>query len=86
MSGRYCILCFHDDASGLEARAALLEEEGHFLIAVSCPLRALEFDVSQFHLAILDFDMPDGVARDLNALQLSTKGHLCLQSQELQGK
>jgi DNA-binding response OmpR family regulator len=25
--------------------------------AVSCPLRALEADVSQFHLAILDFDM-----------------------------
>jgi DNA-binding response OmpR family regulator len=28
------------------------------VIAVSCPLMALEYDVSQFHLAILDFDMP----------------------------
>src|ERR1700722_3096208 len=36
-------------------------------------------------------DKSDGVARVidhryLNALQLSTKGHLCLRSQELQGK
>ena len=58
MSGRYCILCFHDDASGLEARAALLEEEGYSVTAVSCPLRALEFDVTKFHLAVLDFNMP----------------------------
>jgi CheY-like chemotaxis protein len=33
--------------------------------AVSCPLMALEYDVSQFHLAILDFDMPG-----LNGFQL----------------
>jgi CheY-like chemotaxis protein len=31
--------------------------------AVSCPMRALEFDVTEFHLAVLDFAMPalDGV-------------------------
>jgi hypothetical protein len=28
MSERYCVLCVDDDVSGLEARAALLEEEG----------------------------------------------------------
>ena len=28
------------------------------MTAVSCPLRALEYDVSQFHLAILDFNLP----------------------------
>jgi len=58
MSDRYCILCVDDDVSGLEARAALLEEEGYSVTAVSCPMRALEFDVTKFHLAVLDFDMP----------------------------
>jgi CheY-like chemotaxis protein len=65
MSERYCILCVDDDASGLEARAAFLEEEGYSVTAVSCPLRALEFDVTKFHLAVLDFAMPA-----LNGLQL----------------
>ena len=65
MNERYCILCVNDDVSGVEARAALLEEEGYSVTAVSCPLRALEYDVSQFHLAILDFDMPA-----LNGFQL----------------
>jgi CheY-like chemotaxis protein len=58
MSERYCILCVDDDVSCLEARAALLEEEGYSVTAVSCPLRALEFDVTKFHLAVLDFAMP----------------------------
>ena len=55
---RYCILCVEDDVSGLEARAALREEEGYCVTAVSCPMRALEFDVTEFHLAVLDFAMP----------------------------
>jgi CheY-like chemotaxis protein len=58
MSERYCILCVDDDVICLEARAALLEEEGYSVTVVSCPLRALEHDVSKFHMAILDFDMP----------------------------
>ena len=58
LSPRYCILCVDDDVSGLEARAALLEEEGYCVTAVSCPMRALEFDVTKFHLAVLDFAMP----------------------------
>jgi CheY-like chemotaxis protein len=58
MSERYCILCVDDDVSGLEARAALLEEEGYSVTAVSCPLTALEFDATKFHLAVLDFAMP----------------------------
>jgi len=153
MNERYRILCVDDDVSGLEAKAALLEEEGYSVTAVSCPLRALEFDVTKFHLAVLDFAMPaldgfqlllhlpaahasfpivllSGMSRDvpnpmrrvfsswmaatvssaskrrdpvrcadkndgaadvinrryLNAFQLSTKGHLCLRSQELPGK
>jgi DNA-binding NtrC family response regulator len=53
MSERYCILCVDDDVSGLEARAALLEKEGYSVTAVSCPLRALEFDVSKFHLGCI---------------------------------
>jgi DNA-binding NtrC family response regulator len=56
MSERYCILCVDDDVICLEARAALLEEEGYSVTVVSCPLRALEHDVSKFHMAILDFD------------------------------
>jgi CheY-like chemotaxis protein len=55
---KYCILCVDDDLIGLELRAALLEEQGYSVTAVSCPLMALEYDVSKFHLAILDFAMP----------------------------
>jgi CheY-like chemotaxis protein len=55
---KYCILCVDDDHIGLGLRAALLEDEGYSVTAVSCPFMALEYDVSQFHLAILDFDMP----------------------------
>ena len=55
---KYCILCVDDDHIGLGLRAALLEDEGYSVTAVSCPYMALEYDVSQFHLAILDFDMP----------------------------
>jgi CheY-like chemotaxis protein len=65
MSERYSILCVDDDVSGLEARAALLEKNGYSVTAVSCPLRALEFDVTKFHLAVLDFAMPA-----LNGFQL----------------
>ena len=55
---KYCILCVDDDHIGLGLRSALLEGEGYSVTAVSCPFMALEYDVSQFHLAILDFDMP----------------------------
>jgi len=58
MSEKYCILCVDDDVSCLQATAALLEEEGYSVTVVNCPLRALEHDVSKFHMAILDFDMP----------------------------
>ena len=70
MSERYCILCVDDDVSGLEARAALLEEEGYSVTAVSCRLRALEFDATKFHLALLDFSMPA-----LNGFQLLLRLH-----------
>jgi len=55
---KYCILCVDDDLIGLELRSALLEEEGYSVTAVSCPLMALEHDMSKFHMAILDFAMP----------------------------
>jgi CheY-like chemotaxis protein len=58
LPGKYCILCVDDDLIGLELRAALLKEEGYSVTAVSCPLVALEHDVSKFHMAILDFDLP----------------------------
>ena len=50
MSERYVILCVDDDVSGLEARTALLEQEGYSVTAVSRPLWALEFAVTKFHL------------------------------------
>jgi CheY-like chemotaxis protein len=65
MSERYCILCVDADVSGLEARAALLEEEGYSVTCVSCPLRAVESDATKFHLAVLDFAKPS-----LNGCQL----------------
>jgi RNA polymerase sigma factor (sigma-70 family) len=55
---KYSILCVDDDRIGLELRAALLEEEGYSVTAVTCPLVALTYDVSKFDLAILDFEMP----------------------------
>ena len=57
MSKKYCILCVDDDIRGLDARAALVEEEGYSVTSMSCPLRALESDVTKFHLAVLDFAM-----------------------------
>jgi CheY-like chemotaxis protein len=65
MSERYCIRCVDDDVGCLETRAALLEEEGYSVTAGCCPLRALELDVTKFHLALLDFAMPA-----LNGFQL----------------
>jgi len=65
MSERYCILCVDDNVHCLEARAALLEEEGYSVTTMNCPLGALECDVTKFHLAVLDFDMPT-----LNGFQL----------------
>jgi CheY-like chemotaxis protein len=62
---KYCILCVDDDLISLGLRTALLEEEGYSVITVSCPLMALEFDVSKFHLAVLDYVMPA-----LNGFQL----------------
>jgi CheY-like chemotaxis protein len=58
LSPKYRILCVDDDLFGLESRAALFEEEGYSVTSVSCPLMALEHDMSRFHLAVLDFDMP----------------------------
>jgi CheY-like chemotaxis protein len=62
---KYCILCVDDDYIRLGLRAAPLEDEGYSVTAVSCLFMALEYDVSQFHLAILDFDLPA-----LNGFQL----------------
>ena len=62
---QYCILCVDDHHFGLGLRAAVLEGGGYSVTAVSCTFMALEYDVSRFHLAILDFDMPG-----LNGFQL----------------
>ena len=62
---RHSILCVDDDVIGLEARAALLESNGYCVTSIGCPLVALEQDLSRFHLAVIDFDMPV-----LNGLQL----------------
>src|ERR1700723_1669391 len=61
----YWILCVDDGYIRVGLRAALLEDEGYSVTAVSCLFMALEYDVSQFHLAILDFVLPA-----LNGFQL----------------
>jgi CheY-like chemotaxis protein len=53
-----CILCVDDDLLGLEIRAAVLEAAGYSVTAVCCPFIALDYEVSKFHLAVIDFDMP----------------------------
>ena len=68
LSPKYRILCVDDDLLGLESRAALFEEEGYSVTSVSCPMMALAHDMSRFHLAVLDFDMPI-----LNGFQLSLR-------------
>jgi CheY-like chemotaxis protein len=55
---KYCILCVDDDLLGLETRAAVLEAAGYSVTAVCCPFKALDYEVSKFHLAIIDFDLP----------------------------
>lgn len=55
---RYCILCVDDDRTGLELRTNVLQAEGYSVTAVSCPLLALKCEVSSFHLAVVDYDMP----------------------------
>ncbi|MEO6923432.1 MAG: response regulator, partial [Bryocella sp.] len=55
---RYSILCVDDDLIGLKTRTLVLEREGYSVTSVSCPLKALEQDISRFQLAILDFEMP----------------------------
>jgi CheY-like chemotaxis protein len=67
LSPKYRILCV-DDLLSLESRAALFEEEGYSVTSVSCPKMALAHDMSRFHLAVLDFDMPV-----LNGFQLSLR-------------
>jgi CheY-like chemotaxis protein len=68
LSPKYRILCVDDDLFGLESRTALFEEEGYSVTSVSCPMMALAHDMSRFHLAVLDFDMPV-----LNGFQLSLR-------------
>jgi CheY-like chemotaxis protein len=55
---RYSILCVDDDLVGLETRATVLEREGYSVTCLSCPLTALQEDMSKFHLAVIDFEMP----------------------------
>jgi CheY-like chemotaxis protein len=72
---RHSILCVDDDVIGLRARAAVLEGEGYSVTSVSCPLMALKQDISRFHLAVVDFDMPA-----LNGYQLLLRlraAHAC---------
>lgn len=55
---RHSILCVDDDLIGLETRTVVLEREGYSVISISCPLKALEQDLSKFQLAVIDFAMP----------------------------
>jgi CheY-like chemotaxis protein len=55
---RYSILCVDDDLVCLKTRSVVLEREGYSVTSISCPLKALEQDISKFQLALVDFEMP----------------------------
>jgi CheY-like chemotaxis protein len=55
---RHSILCVDDDLVGLNTRTVVLEREGYSVTSISCPLRALEQDLTKFQLAVVDFEMP----------------------------
>jgi CheY-like chemotaxis protein len=59
------ILCVDDNVLELTLRGKILELQGYSVVLLSCPLQALRCDLSTFHLAILDFDMPGMNGRDL---------------------
>lgn len=53
------ILLIDDNRDGLAARKAVLEGEGHFVLACNAPEEALRhFSEGEFHLVVTDYRMP----------------------------
>ncbi len=62
------ILLVDDNAHGLSARKAILEEQGYDVVAKPCPCKALEcFGSEPFDMLITDFRMPGMDGRQLIA-------------------
>jgi CheY-like chemotaxis protein len=59
------ILCVDDNVPALLLRGKILELQGYTVVLLSCPIQALQHDLSSVDLAILDFDMPGMNGKDL---------------------
>jgi len=52
------ILCVDDEIVGTTVRGEILTEHGYSVVLCHCPLAALDCDLSNFDLAIVDYRMP----------------------------
>jgi CheY-like chemotaxis protein len=62
---RQSILCVDDEIASTRLRGEVLEEHGYSVTIYHRPLAVLSCDLSNFDLAILDFQMPDLNGREL---------------------
>jgi CheY-like chemotaxis protein len=59
------ILCVDDEIAGARLRVKVLEHHGYSVTLYHFPLAVLSCDLSEFDLAILDFQMPELTGREL---------------------
>jgi CheY-like chemotaxis protein len=52
------ILCVDDEMIGLIIRGQIFEDEGYSVVVKMCPFEALRCNLSEFDLAVVDFEMP----------------------------
>jgi CheY-like chemotaxis protein len=67
------ILCVDDEIVGTRLRGEILSEHGYLVTIYHCPVEVLRSDLSEFDLAILDFQMPGLNGREL-LLQMRALG------------
>ena len=59
------ILCVDDEIVGTTIRGQILEAEGYSVAVTICPFEALRYDLTEFDLAVIDFEMPGMNGREL---------------------
>jgi aquaporin Z len=64
-SNKRRILCVDDEIVGTMLRGQILKEHGYSVAICNCPFAALQYDLSIFDLAVLDFHMPGLNGREL---------------------
>jgi CheY-like chemotaxis protein len=67
------ILCVDDEIVGTTLRGEILSEHGYSVTIYHSPVEVLRCDLSEFDLAILDFQMPELNGREL-LLQMRALG------------